>query len=148
MKIETLRQMAESALNSLQGLDVYFRWERVDNDKDGISLRRAVQEISQLRDFLEQTESQGGITLFRDDEFFSDLSPDDRVEIFRTILLGGSDITPELLNSVISDYQVEGIGAVRVCKNCLTCLLGEREEEADDFCGTYCQEQYKQEQYD
>ena len=43
---------------------------------------------------------------FRDDEKLNELTPDDRLEIFESILIGGSDITKELLEDLISDYSV------------------------------------------
>ena len=43
---------------------------------------------------------------FRDDEKLNTLSNDDRVEVFRTILAGSSDITVELLNDLLDDYGI------------------------------------------
>tara|TARA_R110002072_G_scaffold274513_2_gene435335 strand:+ start:1584 stop:1811 length:228 start_codon:yes stop_codon:yes gene_type:complete len=43
---------------------------------------------------------------FRDDEKLNELTPDDRIEIFRSILIGNSDLTKELLDELISDYSV------------------------------------------
>ena len=49
------------------------------------------------------------MSFFRDNEKLNELSTDDRIEIFRTILLGSSDLTKELLNDVLSDYCVENL---------------------------------------
>ena len=49
------------------------------------------------------------MSFFRDNEKLNELSTDDRIEIFRTILLGRSDLTKELLNDVLSDYCVENL---------------------------------------
>lgn len=46
---------------------------------------------------------------FRDDEKLNELSPDDRNEIFRTILLGSCDITKKLLEELILDYNVSNL---------------------------------------
>lgn len=46
---------------------------------------------------------------FRDDEKLNTLSNDDRVEVFRTILAGSSDITVELLRDILCDYNVDDI---------------------------------------
>ena len=46
---------------------------------------------------------------FRDDEKLIELTPDDRIEIFRTILLGSSDFKQELLNDILSDYSVSNL---------------------------------------
>lgn len=42
---------------------------------------------------------------FRNDEKLNELSTDDRIEIFSTILIGSSDITKELLDDILSDYS-------------------------------------------
>ncbi|MCB1177704.1 MAG: hypothetical protein KDK36_09015 [Leptospiraceae bacterium] len=52
------------------------------------------------------------MNFFRDDELLNTLSPDDRVEIFRHILLGSSDITKEMLQEIIKDYCVDGLEVV------------------------------------
>lgn len=46
---------------------------------------------------------------FRDDEKLNELTVDDRIEIFRTILLGNSDITKELLDDILTDYSVANL---------------------------------------
>jgi len=46
---------------------------------------------------------------FRDDEKLNELTTDDRIEIFRTILVGSSDITKELLDDILSDYSVPNL---------------------------------------
>ncbi len=44
------------------------------------------------------------MNFFRDDEKLNELTVDDRVEIFQSILVGSSDITKELLDGLLSDY--------------------------------------------
>jgi len=51
---------------------------------------------------------------FRDDEKLNELTPDDRDEVFRTILLGSCDITKELLEDIISDYSVSNLKVIHV----------------------------------
>jgi hypothetical protein len=51
---------------------------------------------------------------FRDDEKLNELSPDDRVEIFQTILLGSSDITFDLLNDILIDYCVSNLEIIEL----------------------------------
>lgn len=46
---------------------------------------------------------------FRDDKKLNELTVDDRIEIFRTILVGSSDITKELLDDILSDYSVNNL---------------------------------------
>ena len=43
---------------------------------------------------------------FRDNEKLNELTTDDRLEIFKTVLVGNSDITKKLLDEVLSDYCV------------------------------------------
>lgn len=54
------------------------------------------------------------MNFFRDDEKLSILSADDRIEIFLQILPGSSDITEDLLNELISDYQVTDLEVIQV----------------------------------
>lgn len=51
---------------------------------------------------------------FRDDEKLNELTPDDRIEVFRTILLGNNDFTKELLEDVMSDYSVSNLKVITV----------------------------------
>ncbi len=51
---------------------------------------------------------------FRDDEKLNELTPDDRNEIFRTIILGSCDITKELLEEIISDYNVLNLKVINI----------------------------------
>lgn len=52
------------------------------------------------------------MTFFRDDMKLNLLSPDDRIEIFSQILLGSTDLTTELLNSILNDYSVSNISVI------------------------------------
>jgi hypothetical protein len=45
------------------------------------------------------------MAFYRDDELLNELSNDDRVEVFMGILAGNSDITKELLDELIGDYD-------------------------------------------
>ena len=47
------------------------------------------------------------MNFFRDDNKLSELSTDDRVEIFSTILIGSSDFSKKLLDNILSDYNVD-----------------------------------------
>jgi hypothetical protein len=51
---------------------------------------------------------------FRDDERLNELTPDDRIEIFRTVLLGQADFTKELLEEVLSDYSVSHLKVIEL----------------------------------
>jgi hypothetical protein len=54
------------------------------------------------------------MNFFRDTEKLNELTPDDRVEIFRTVLLGSSDFSKELLNEILGDYSVENLEVVEI----------------------------------
>ena len=49
---------------------------------------------------------------FRDDEKLNELTVDDRIEIFKTILAGSSDFTKELLNDILDDYSVSNLEVI------------------------------------
>ena len=54
------------------------------------------------------------MNFFRDDEKLNELSVSDRIEVFRTILLGSSDFTKDLLDEVLSDYCVENLEVIEI----------------------------------
>ena len=47
------------------------------------------------------------MTYFRLENAEQDLSPDDRIEIFLTVLLGSSDITKDLIEDLFNNYGME-----------------------------------------
>ena len=49
------------------------------------------------------------MSFFRNNDKLNELTPDDRLEIFSTILLGSSDITKNLLDDILSDYCVSNL---------------------------------------
>jgi hypothetical protein len=55
------------------------------------------------------------MNFFRDTEKLNELTPDDRVEIFRTVLLGSSDFSKELLNEILGDYSVDNLEVIEIC---------------------------------
>jgi hypothetical protein len=54
------------------------------------------------------------MNFFRDDESLNTLSPDDRIEVFSTILLGSSDFKKELFAEIFSDYCVSHLDVIEV----------------------------------
>jgi hypothetical protein len=54
------------------------------------------------------------MNFFRNDDKLNELSTDDRIEIFQTILAGRSDITKDLLNNMLADYNVGHLQVVEV----------------------------------
>lgn len=53
---------------------------------------------------------------FRSEDFHSKVTTDDCIEIFSSVLKGSSDLTPDLLNSVLADY---GSNAITIDDNFL-----------------------------
>lgn len=51
---------------------------------------------------------------FRDDYKLNELSVDDREEIFRTVLVGNSDFTKDLLDEVLNDYSVSNLEIIEI----------------------------------
>ena len=51
---------------------------------------------------------------FRNDDLLNTLTVDDRIEVFSSILTGNSDFTKELLDKVLSDYEVTNLEVVLV----------------------------------
>ena len=64
---------------------------------------------------------QDFMNFFRDSDQLNELTPDDRVEVFSTILLGGSDLTKELLNEILKDYAVRNLEVVEVDEGKMQC---------------------------
>lgn len=54
------------------------------------------------------------MSFFRNDDKLSKLSVDDRIEVFKTVLTGSSDITKELLDNLLSDYCVRDLEVVKL----------------------------------
>lgn len=54
------------------------------------------------------------MNFFRDDEKLNELTVEDRVEVFRTILVGSSDLTKELLDEILSDYNVDHLEILEI----------------------------------
>jgi hypothetical protein len=63
------------------------------------------QKIMSRDDFME---------FFRDDDLLNQLSVDDRIEVFSTILLGSTDITKSLLDRLLIDYCVSNLEIVEI----------------------------------
>lgn len=55
----------------------------------------------------QNTTREDFMAFIRDTEKLNELTPDDRVEIFRTVVLGSSDFTKELFNEILRDYSVD-----------------------------------------
>lgn len=57
------------------------------------------------------------MTFFRDNEKLEQLSADDRIEIFSTILLGSSDFKKKLLDEIFTDYEVSHLEITKTGPN-------------------------------
>ena len=54
------------------------------------------------------------MNFFRDDEKLNELTVDDRIEIFSTVLTGRSDLTIDLLNGILADYSVSNLEVIEI----------------------------------
>lgn len=54
------------------------------------------------------------MAFFRDDDCLNELSIDDRIEVFSTILLGSSDFKKKLFDEIFSDYCVSHLEVIEV----------------------------------
>lgn len=54
------------------------------------------------------------MTFFRDNEKLNELSPDDRVEVFSTILLGSSDFKKKLFDTIFADYAIKNLEIIEI----------------------------------
>jgi transcriptional regulator with XRE-family HTH domain len=70
--------------------------------------QKVAKRIKELREHKGLTR-EDFMDFFRDDEKLNQLTVDDRVEVFRTVLIGSSDFTKELLDDILSDYNVSNL---------------------------------------
>jgi len=82
----------------------------------------------------------------RDEDKLNTLSTDDRIEVFCTILQGSSDLTKDLLDAVLSDYNVPNLEVVEELmgwdSNAITAELIDHTRSMDAY---YCQKKYTDE---
>jgi len=57
------------------------------------------------------------MNFFRDTEKLNELTTDNRVEIFRTVPIGSSDFTKEILNEILSDYSIGHLEEIEIEEN-------------------------------
>jgi hypothetical protein len=62
----------------------------------------------------QQISREDFMKFFRDDEKLNGLTVDDRLEIFKTILLGTSDFKKKFFDEIFSDYCVSHLQVVEV----------------------------------
>lgn len=96
------------------------------------------------------------MAFFNDTDSLKTLSTDDRIDVFKGIMVGSSDFTKELLDSILSDYNVGNLEVTdiyapnRLCPCCLTHFNvnhPESEHQVNDlldetFCSADCSQQY------
>lgn len=69
-------------------------------------------------DFTSYISREDFMAFYRSDEYNEQLSSDDCEEVFRTAMKGSSDFSAELLEEILSDYEVEGIEIYKgTCRN-------------------------------
>lgn len=77
----------------------------LENNKDAVLTHYLDYKKITREDFM---------NFFRDDEKLNELTVDDRVEIFRYILLGSSDFSKKLLDEILSDYCVGNLEIIEI----------------------------------
>ncbi len=81
-------------------------------------MKKKLQILSSKKRYLmedyQKMSREDFMNFFRETEKLNQLSPDDRVEIFRTILLGSSDLTMDLLNEILGDYSVNNLEVIEI----------------------------------
>jgi hypothetical protein len=83
------------------------------NDDDiRIAFRRFLEWGSETKQDTPEMNRDDFMEFFRDEEKLNTLSPDDRAEVFASILTGGSDFTKKFLDEVLSNYEVDHLGIV------------------------------------
>jgi hypothetical protein len=73
-----------------------------------------VNTLKNTKPVTELITKQQFMEFFRSEEGYNQLTPDDAVEIFSSVLKGSSDITKELLDSVLEEYGVENLKIVEL----------------------------------
>lgn len=63
---------------------------------------------------LEKITREDFMNFFRDDQKLNELTNDDRVEVFSTILSGSSNFSKDFLNEILSDYCVDSLEVIEV----------------------------------
>lgn len=81
-------------------------------ESDHDSPEEAAKRVALLNGSSAEMTREDFMEFFRDDEKLNTLSPDDRVEIFSSILLGGCDITKELLEEILGNYGVDNLEVI------------------------------------
>lgn len=61
-----------------------------------------------------QISKEDFMRFFRDTKKLNELTPDDRIEIFRTILLGSSDFSKDLIDEILVDYSVDHLEVIEI----------------------------------
>lgn len=104
----------KDARDIVSGMEVDIRPEHYLNDSfDMIETESATKsefnEYQANEKIVPSISRDQFMAFFRSNDSVNTLSVADRKEVFSTILLGGSDITKQLLDSVINDYCVENL---------------------------------------
>lgn len=100
--------------------------------------------IKYLNESKSLTDRDQFMDFFRNNDRWNTLSPDDKVEVFMGALHGSSDITADLLDDLLSTYNVSGIEVIELgqgqCNQCETIVDCTRPADQGVFgcnlCGT------------
>lgn len=76
-----------------------------------VSTLKNTKPVTKNKDLITK---QQFMDFFRSEEGYDQLTPDDAVEIFSSVLKGSSDFTKDLLDRVLADYGVENLKVIEV----------------------------------
>lgn len=118
---DNVAEIINAVINSLAKPDgAYLRdeyaldeWAVICNRMNELSSSIA-EQILPRHTLVEHADRNNIMDLFRSDELLNQLSVDDRREVFLGILSGRDDITAELLNQLLQDYDVGHLQVLEV----------------------------------
>lgn len=110
--IATKQDLERIGLDNLNIKDQFFEVEEIeDGDLHRVEINNMKWSVpTRLLEF--EFGRDEFMEFFRNIERLNELSVDDRIEVFSTILLGSSDFTAELLNDIFNDYCVDTLDVV------------------------------------
>lgn len=160
-KINTVSDSSEALDNGYDKMtEVWQEYNNSEHSKKDTgyleSLEMFFQEKRNGSAAIPQISAKQAMNFFNDPESLNTLSRDNRIEIFKTIMVDGSDFTKELLDSILSGYNVKNLEVTdmyapnRLCLNCLVHFntnAPDSEYQVNDlldetFCSADCSHKY------
>ena len=160
-KINTVSDSSEALDNGYDKMtEVWHEYNNSEHSTKDIGYIEALemffQEKRNGRTAIPQISANQAMNFFNDPESLNTLSAADRIKVFKTIMVGSSDFTKELLDSILSDYNVKNLEVTdlytpnRLCPNCsvhFNTNVPDSEHQVNDlfeetFCSFKCSQEY------